>query len=91
MALVIYRLRSLGTEEETMQIKKITSAEPLWFSPAERMTNEQLQNEYNYIRAEQITRKLLEKGLISSIEHDRIMVENRRVFSPYLADLYSDN
>ena len=74
-----------------MQVTKITSPEQLQSSPSERMTNEQLQNEYNYIRAEQITRKRLEKGLISAGEYDRIMTENRRVFSPYLADLYPDN
>ena len=74
-----------------MQVTKITSPEQLQSSPSERMTNEQLQNEYNYIRAEQITRKMLDKGLISAGEYDRIMAENRRVFSPYLADLYPDN
>ena len=74
-----------------MQVTKITSPEQLQTYSAERMTNEQLQNEYNYIRAEQITRKLLEKGVISAGEYDRIMAENRRVFSPYLADLYPDN
>lgn len=74
-----------------MQVTKITSPEQLQTYTAERMTNEQLQNEYNYIRAEQITRKLLEKGVISAGEYARIMAENRRVFSPYLADLYPDN
>jgi hypothetical protein len=34
---------------------------------------------------------MLKKGLISTGEYDRIMAENRRVFSPYLADLYPDN
>ena len=65
-----------------MQVTKITSPEQLQSSPSERMTNEQLQNEYNYIRAEQITRKMLEKGLISAGEYDRIMTENRQLFSP---------
>lgn len=74
-----------------MQVTKITSPEQLPPYTSERMTNEQLQNEYNYIRAEQITRKLLGKGLISAGEYDRIMAENRRAFSPYLADLYPDN
>lgn len=74
-----------------MQVTKITSPEQLQSSPSEKMTNEQLQNEYNYIRAEQITRKMLETGLISTGEYDSIMAENRRVFSPYLADLYPDN
>ena len=58
---------------------------------ASRPTDAELQNEYNYILAENFTKKLLEKGLISAGEYDRIMAENRRVFSPYLADLYPDN
>ena len=74
-----------------MQVTKITSPKQLQSYPSERMTNEQLQTEYNYIRAEQITRKMLKKGLISTGEYDRNMAENRRVFSPYLADLYPDN
>ncbi len=74
-----------------MQVTKITFSEQLKALSSERMTNEQLQNEYNYIRAEQITRKLFDNGLISAGEYDRIMAENRRVFSPYLADLYPDN
>lgn len=74
-----------------MQITKITSPEQLQELSSERMTDKQLQNEYNYIRAEQITRKLFDNGLISAGEYDRIMAENRRVFSPYLADLYPDN
>lgn len=74
-----------------MQITKITSPEQLQELSSERMTDKQLRNEYNYIRAEQITRKLFDNGLISASEYDRIMAENRRVFSPYLADLYPDN
>ena len=74
-----------------MQVTKITSPEQLQALSSERMTDKQLQNEYNYIRSEQITRKLFDNGLISAGEYDRIMAENRRVFSPYLADLYPDN
>lgn len=74
-----------------MQVTKISSPEQLQALSSERMTDKQLQNEYNYIRAEQITRKLFDNGLISAGEYNRIMAENRRVFSPYLADLYPDN
>ncbi len=38
-----------------MQVTKITSPKQLQSYPSKRMTNEQLQNEYNYICAEQIT------------------------------------
>ncbi len=73
-----------------MQVTKITGKEQISEREAQKLTEEQITNEYNYIRSEQITRKLLEKGLISSGEYDRIMIENRHTFSPYLADLYPD-
>ena len=47
-----------------------------------RPTDAELQNEFNYILAENITKKLLEKGLISVDEFNKIMEKNRRTFSP---------
>ena len=53
----------------------------------ERPSQEQIQIEFDYLQAERITKKMLEKGLISTDEYDSIMIENRRAFSPYLAPL----
>ena len=47
-------------------------------------TNEDLQNEYDYLFAESITKKMLERGHISSDEFDRIMRKNREKFSPFI-------
>lgn len=47
-----------------------------------RPSDAELQNEYNYILAENLTKKLLEKGLISVNEFNKIMEKNRRTFSP---------
>ena len=47
-------------------------------------TNEDLQNEYDYLLAESITKKMLERGLISFEEFDRIMRKNREKFSPFI-------
>ena len=47
-----------------------------------RPSDPELQNEYNYILAENLTKKLLEKGLISVDESDKIMEKNRQTFSP---------
>ncbi len=74
-----------------MQVTKITGQGQLPEREAQMLTEEQLANEYNYIRAGQITRKMMDEGLISAGEYERIMVENRRTFSPYLADLYPDH
>ena len=50
-----------------------------------RPTDAELQNEYNYTLAENFTKKLLEKGLISVDEFNKIMEKNRRTFSPFFA------
>lgn len=47
-----------------------------------RPTDAELQNEYNYILAENFTKNLLEKGLISVDEFNKIMEKNRRTFTP---------
>ena len=35
-----------------------------------------------------MTKKLLDRGLITEEEYDIIMTKNRQVFSPVLSDLY---
>ena len=50
-------------------------------------TDQEMQNEYNYFLAEQMTKKLLDKGLISMDEFNKIMVKNRRSFSPFISKI----
>lgn len=50
-------------------------------------TNEEMQNEYDYFLAEQLTKKLLDKGLITDDEFEKIMVKNRETFSPYISKI----
>ena len=69
-----------------MQVTKIACGE-ISYKDIPRPTNEEMQNEYNYILAEQMTRKLLDKGLISEEEFDKIMAKNRRSFSPFISKI----
>ena len=69
-----------------MQVTKIAGGE-ISYNDIPRPTNEEMQNEYNYILAEQMTRKLLDQGLISVEEFDKIMAKNRRSFSPYISKI----
>ena len=48
---------------------------------------EQMQNEYNYVFAQQITKRLLEAGLITKDEFNKITSKNRESFSPLLAEI----
>ena len=69
-----------------MQVTKIAGGE-ISYNDIPRPTNEEMQNEYNYILAEQMTRKLLDRGLISVDEFDKIMAKNRRSFAPFISKI----
>lgn len=71
-----------------MQVTKLMT-EQMGAAPKRRhYTAEEMQREYSYIRAEQLTKRLLEHGFITEKEYEKIMVKNRQVFSPFLSDLY---
>ena len=70
-----------------MQVTKITSPAETKAPVAHRLTDKQFYDEINYHRAEKLTKKMLDKGLITSEEHDRILAEARKIFVPFLAEL----
>lgn len=48
---------------------------------------EQLQCEVDYVRAQQILTSMLEKGLITLSEFNKITELNRKTFSPLFAEI----
>lgn len=52
-----------------------------------RVSQEQLQREFDYIQAEKLLRKMLEKGLITEVEFNKIDALNRQTFSPFLVEI----
>jgi hypothetical protein len=48
---------------------------------------EQMQREVDYVRAQQILTSMLEKGLITLSEFNKITELNRKTFSPLLAKI----
>ncbi|WP_413778171.1 SHOCT domain-containing protein [Caproicibacterium sp. XB1] len=52
-----------------------------------KMSQEQLQREFDYIQAEKLLRKMLQKGLITEAEFNKIEALNRQSFSPFLAEI----
>lgn len=70
-----------------MQVTKITSPAEVPVPVANRLTEKQFYDEINYYRAEKLTKKMLDVGLITSDEYDRILDESRKIFVPYLAEI----
>ncbi|MEC1722210.1 SHOCT domain-containing protein [Schinkia azotoformans] len=52
-----------------------------------RVSQEQLQREFDYILAEKLLRKMLGKGLITEVEFNKIDALNRQTFSPFLVEI----
>mgnify|MGYP001397735325 CR=1 FL=1 len=51
------------------------------------ISQEQLQREADYIRAQKLLESLLNKGLVSLSEFNKITILNRESFSPMLAQI----
>jgi hypothetical protein len=73
-------------EVEKMQVTKLEAVDSIKYE-AKKRTEASIKNEHDYLVAENLTKKLLEKGLISQSEFDKIMAKNRETFSPFLAEI----
>jgi uncharacterized protein YqgQ len=54
---------------------------------ARSISQEQLQHEVDYVRAQHILQSLFHKGLLSADEFAKITAVNRKTFSPVLATI----
>ena len=68
-----------------MHIKLISSYPELHFE--RNHASDDLLQEFNFLRADLFTRKLLSQGLISRDEFQLIMQENRRTFPTFLTSI----
>jgi len=73
-------------EVEKMKVTKLEDVDSIQYK-SEKITENDLQNEHDYLVAESLTKKLFEKGLISQDEYDKIMAKNRETFPPLLAEI----
>lgn len=48
---------------------------------------EELQRDFDFFVAQRLLKKMLDKGMITSGEFDKITEKNRQTFSPYLSEL----
>ena len=74
-------------QSEDRKVTKITEEITEKRIESKIVSLEQLQREFNYIQAEKLLNKMLEKGLISEVEFNKITALNRQTFSPFLAEL----
>ena len=69
-----------------MQVTEVTSATTS-STALSQITHEQLQQEFNFLRAENNTKNMLNQGLITPDEYRRIMVENKVTFPTFISQI----
>ncbi|BDH63201.1 SHOCT domain-containing protein [Bacillaceae bacterium CLA-AA-H227] len=74
-------------QHEDKKVMKISDGVIDKSTELKKMSQEQLQREFDYIQAEKLLRKMLQKGLITEAEFNKIDVLNRQTFSPFLAEI----
>lgn len=57
---------------------------------ARKMTPEQMKQDLDYRMAQRVTKAMLDKGMITVDEFNKISALNRESFSPYLVELMAD-
>ena len=69
-----------------MQVTEVTSVTTL-STALSRISQEQLQQEFNFLRAEHLTKTMLNQGLITADEYRRVMVENVVTFPTFISQI----
>lgn len=69
----------------------ITDAKPEIGYEIRPVSQEQLQRELDYVRAQRLLKAMLDKGLISLSEFEKITALDRQSFSPALAAIMPGN
>jgi|GEM_PF-3448651 hypothetical protein len=70
-----------------MQVTKIMKEDERPTMVNRNFTEEELQQEFNYILSQQMLKRMLGNGLISECEFDKIAEKNRRMLSPHLSKI----
>ena len=82
------------TKEQKEQIRKLRNSGNGYTAALDGVSTEhffseeQFQQDVDYYRAQRIAKDMLEAGLISLSQFDKLSEINRKTFSPFLADIF---
>ena len=79
----------MNSEQKTLLTPISIEELPILTSPTPP-TTEQLQRDAGYHKAQQLLQSMLDSGLISLSEYNKITLLNRKTFSPYLVEIMPD-
>ncbi|WP_303861642.1 SHOCT domain-containing protein [Alkalibaculum bacchi] len=70
---------------------KVTDTIPEIIIEKKNISHDQLQREFDYMWAQRVLENLVQKGLISELEFNKITKLNRQSFTPALAQIMPEN
>lgn len=73
-----------------MRVKQLKTKNTSAMKMKHEITHEQLQNEFDYYKSEELLMKLFENNLITKEEFNKVDELNRQNFKPLLAPLMCD-
>ena len=74
-------------QNEVRTVFQTTDVESHLKMSAKPLTDAELFQDYNYVMAQRVAKDMLEKGLISLEEFNKLTKKNRDTFSPFLAEI----
>ena len=74
-------------QNEVRTVLQTTDVESHLKMSAKPLTDAELLQDYNYVMAQRVAKDMLEKGLISVEEFNKLTKKNRDTFSPFLAEI----
>jgi hypothetical protein len=73
--------------DENRTVTKITEHNHSSGSLKYQITEEQMRKDYYYCLAQKLIKVMLDKGVITEDEFNKITLKNRQTFSPYLTKI----
>lgn len=84
---IAFRLEDIMNQTENKSVLKTTDiASHLRQEPAP-LTDIQLQRDYDYFKAQEVAKSMLDSGLISLLEFNKLTLMNRQTFSPLYVEI----
>lgn len=84
---IAFRLEDIMNQTENKSVLKTTDiASHLKLEPAP-ITDNELQSDYDYFRAQEVAKSMLDSGLISLLEFNKLTLLNRQTFSPMYVEI----
>lgn len=84
---IAFRLEDIMNQTENKSVLKTTDISSHLKLEPTPITDIQLQRDYDYFKALEVVKSMLDSGLISLLEYNKLTLLNRQTFSPMYVEI----